>query len=261
MRRADPENDVPQLDDLLFAYQPIVPVDGGSGGWSEALLRWRSPAGALHGPAKVLPRLLAPARQGAFTRFTLERAAAVVAAAPDVVLSVNLSPSQIMDPTAVSTLQRLLPGVRSRLRIELTEQPVYDAAALWGCVKRIRESCDVVLLDDVTPQDLDLRSRSGAPIDGVKLDRSVVRLLADPDQAPRVRDFVSEASERFAIVVAEGIEDVAVCQELVSLGVSHVQGFGIALPGDQLVGPEARFGPESFRVPRVSVRSTIDRRV
>lgn len=259
MRRASFEGELPQLDDLGFAYQPIVPVDGGCGGWSEALLRWRSPAGELRGPAEVLPRLLAPARQGAFTRFTLERAAAVVAAVPDIVLSVNLSPAQVMHPVALNTLQRLLPGVRARLRIELTEQPVYDAAALWGCVKRIRERCDVVLLDDVTPQDLDLRSRSGAPIDGVKLDRSVVQLLADREHAARVRSFVTAVSERFPIVVAEGIEDLAVCQELVSLGVSHVQGFGIALPGNEIVGPEASFGPASFRDPREAVRSTVDR--
>ncbi len=259
MRRASFESDVPQLDDLGFAFQPIVPVDGGCGGWSEALLRWRSPAGDLRGPAEVLPKLLAPARQAAFTRFTLERAAAVVAAVPGIVLSVNLSPAQVMDPTALGTLQRLLPSVRSRLRIELTEQPVYDAATLWGCVKRIRESCDVVLLDDVTPQDLDLRSRSGAPFDGVKLDRSVVALLADREHAARVRSFVSAVAERYRIVVAEGIEDVAVCQELVSLGVSHVQGFGIALPGNEIAGPEVSFGPESFRGPRDVVRSTVER--
>jgi predicted signal transduction protein with EAL and GGDEF domain len=52
-----------------------------------------------------------------------------------------------------------------------------------------------------------------------------------PKQAHK---FVQEVVHRFEIVVAEGIEDPNACAELAALGISHVQGFGIARPAPEL---------------------------
>lgn len=220
----------PHLTELRFQYQPIVALKAEEPGWSEALVRWELADGTVRGPLDILPHWLGATRHELFTRFTLEYAARAIAATPDALVSVNLSPAQVMHPGTIQTLEKLLPSVRSRLRIELTEQRVYDSAALWDSLTLVRERCDIVLLDDVTLADLDLRVRDGAPIDGVKIDRSIIALLLDPDQRAKVRGFIRDVSDRFRIVVAEGIEDVTVCEDLLSFGASHVQGFGIAKP-------------------------------
>ena len=237
MRLTEPQRRAPRLTELRFQYQPIVSLSAGEPGWSEALVRWQLPDGTVLGPLDILPHWLSPSRQDEFTRFCIERAAAVIAANPEALVSVNLSPAQVMHPATLLALEGLLPSVRDRLRIELTEQRVYDMGALWGSLGTLRDRCGLVLLDDVTLEDLDLRSRAGAPIDGIKVDRSVIAQLSSRDDRPRIEKFLLNATERFPIVVAEGIEDTAVCEGLRELGVSHVQGFAIAKPRYELVEP------------------------
>lgn len=233
--RPELDRRAPRLNELRFQYQPIVSLSASESGWSEALVRWQLPDGTIRGPLDILPHWLSPNRHDAFTRFCIERAAAEIAARADTHVSVNLSPAQIMHPDTVHVLEGLLPSVRRRLRVELTEQRVYDMAALWGSLAVVRERCGLVLLDDVTLDDLDLRSRAGAPIDGVKIDRSVIGALAEGANRRQIVAFIREATARFDIVVAEGIEDVSICDGLRELGVSHVQGFGIARPRTELV--------------------------
>lgn len=236
MRTLAPRSRAPQLTELRFQYQPIVALRTDEPGWSEALVRWELADGTVRGPLDILPHWLAATRHELFTRFTLEHAAKAIASTPEALVSVNLSPAQIMHPGTVQTLEKLLPEVRARLRIELTEQRVYDTAALWDALTMVRERSEVVLLDDVTPADLDRRVRDGAPIDGVKIDRSAIALLLDAERREQVRAFIRDVAQRFPIVVAEGIEDAAVCEDLYAMGASHVQGFGIAKPSRRLLG-------------------------
>jgi EAL domain-containing protein (putative c-di-GMP-specific phosphodiesterase class I) len=226
----------PRLGELRFMYQPVVSLREDGDGWSEALVRWHLPDGTVRGPLDVLPHWLAASRQAAFTQYTFAQAAAALAAAPEAHVAVNLSPRQALHPVTLAALDGLLPDVRSRLRVEITEQRVRDATALNSALAAIRERCAAVLLDDVTENDLDLRSRATEGVDGVKLDRSVVGRMFAADDADVVRRFVRAACDRFPIVVAEGIEDAELCDALAVLGVSHVQGFGIARPRVELEG-------------------------
>ncbi len=217
-------------------YQPVVALREGGAGWSEALVRWLLPDGTVRGPLDVLPHWLAAPRQAAFTQYTLSQAAAALGSAPDAHVAVNLSPVQALHPVTLAVLDGLLPDVRARLRVEITEQRVRDMPALNSALAAIRERCAAVLLDDVTERDLDLRSRATEGVDGVKLDRSVVCRLFSPDEADIARAFVRAACDRFPIVVAEGVEEVDVCETLAALGVTHAQGFGIARPRNELEG-------------------------
>ncbi len=234
MRRSNFTHSTPRLAELRFLYQPIVALRSDEHGWSEALIRWQLADGTIRGPLDILPHWLAASRHETFTRFTLERAASAIAATPTAHISVNLSPAQVMHPGTITALERLLPSVRDRLRIELTEQQVFNSSALWDSLALIREHCSMVLLDDVTPTDLDLRMREGAPVDGVKLDRSVVSQLQEADTREATLRFIRDATERFPLVVAEGVEDPDLCAELFALDVSHAQGFGIARPDVEL---------------------------
>lgn len=227
----------PRLSELRFQFQPIVSLTRDQASWSEALVRWHLSDGTIRGPNDVLPHWLAATRQEEFTRFSLERAATALALHPTAQISVNLSPTQVTHPMTLAVLEGLLPVIRNRLRIELTEQHFFDTAALWDSLRAIRERCGVVLLDDVTLSDIHSRVREGCPVDGVKLDRSVVTGLGDRDLRPELVNLVRDLTERFALVVAEGVEDPEWCDELRAMGVSHVQGFGIGRPRPDLIEP------------------------
>lgn len=244
MRRSPPAARLPSLHELRFHYQPIAPLAGHEPGWSEALVRWALPDGTVRGPLDVLPHWLAPGRLETFTQHTLRSAAAAVADANGAVVSVNMSPTQVMHPAALAELERLLPEIRSRVRIELTEERVHDPGGLRDAITVLRERCQILLLDDVTPEDLGHRAYDGDSVDGVKLDRAVVALFFDTARRPDVTRFVRAAAERFPIVVAEGIEDPAMCDALAELGVTHAQGFGIARPTPLLASAPPRVPSE-----------------
>lgn len=224
------------LDALRFQFQPVVPVAKASGaGWYEALVRWQLPDGTVRGPLDVLPYWLASGRLAAFTRFTVQQVAESLQAHPELRLSINLSPRQVTHPVIRRLLEELLPAVRGRLVVELTEQRYRDLAALWSSLAAMGADLDLVLLDDVTCDDLARRWRADAPVDGIKLDRSVLERLLDPVEGERAADLVREAAGRYAVVVAEGIEQPDQLAVLDGLGVTHVQGFGIGRPGAGLV--------------------------
>ena len=225
----------PPIAELGFVFQPIEPL-GGHDAWVEALVRWHLPDGTVRGPLEVLPHWLAPGRRATFTRLTFAWAAEALAVAPRASVSVNLSPDQVLDPHTQQVLEAMLPALRRRLRIEVTEQRARDLRSLGSALADLRARCGGLLLDDVTAGDLDLRSRLCDALDGVKLDRSVVEGVFDPSTAAAMRRFTRAACERFAIVVAEGIEDADRCDALHDLGVTHVQGFAIGRPRGDLGG-------------------------
>jgi len=227
---------IPELDDLHHFYQPIASLAGAPAGWSEALVRWQLADGTVRGPLDILPYWLAPVRRETFTHFTLLRAAQALAANSEVRMSINLSPGQLQLPVTLCTLTGMLESVTRRLYVEVVEAQPEESPALARQLAAVRERCGAILLDDVTPTDLDGRLRFGAPVDGVKLDRSVVRaaLYAGGVARDGAQEFIRRARDRFEIVVAEGVEDPSACEALKALGASHVQGFGIARPGVEL---------------------------
>ncbi len=225
------------LDQLGFQYQPIVPLEPGRAGWHEALLRWHLPDGTIRGPQDALSTWLSPHRQQAFTRFTVDRAAALMEREPAARLSINLSPRQAVHPTTIATLEDLLPAVRERLIVEITEQRYRDVDGLWSTLEALATHCGLVLLDDLTIDDLGRRSRAWAPVDGIKLDRSVLVALVDQDRRAATATAIQVAAERYEVVVAEGIEDPRHLSLLDGLGITHAQGFGLGRPAAQLAAP------------------------
>ena len=252
----------PPLDALRFLYQPVEALSTSDDGWHEALVRWYLDDGTVRGPDTVLPYWLEPTRQPTFTRFTVQHAAEALHAHPNARLSVNLSPRQATHPTALCALEEVLADVRGRLIVELTEQRYLDIGGLWASLAALGDRLNLVLLDDVSAPDLERRWQLDAPVDGIKLDRSVLALLRDHDTRPRVAKLVREAASRFRIVVVEGVEDAHELDLLDGLGATHVQGFGIGRPGRALAPDDLRRrdrGRASEPRPRADVRARPDR--
>jgi diguanylate cyclase len=253
MSQVSPPHQPPPLDELHFQFQRIAPLRAGETGWHEALVRWHLPDGTIRGPLDVLPYWLAPNHQAEFTRFTIERAAATLVANDGARVSINLSPRQVAHPMAVATLEQLRPEIRSRMIVELTEQRMRDMQTLWNSVNELRERCELVVLDDVTRHDMSTRFRDDVPVDGVKLDRGVVGLLAEHEERQRTISFIRTCTDRFPIVVAEGLEEQSLQELLLELGVSHVQGFGIAMPRRQIGMPDRPEDERRGRGPQPTV--------
>ncbi len=231
-----PHKRAPRLQELRFQYQPVVALDetAPGGTWFEALVRWNLTDGTILGPLAVLPYWLGPTRRHAFTTFTVQQAALTLSRHANARLSINLSPDQLVHPGTVQALAALRPQVRERLVIELTEQRIADIRGYWRALEAIREVCGMIVLDDVSFDDMASRYRPGAPVDGVKLDRDLLPALLGRERHDAALALLERARERFGVIVAEGIEDPVALDALATLGISHVQGFGIGAPAPRL---------------------------
>jgi EAL domain-containing protein (putative c-di-GMP-specific phosphodiesterase class I) len=136
----------------------------------------------------------------------------------------------------------------------VTEQHYRDVMGLWSTLESLATQCQLVLLDDLTVEDLRRPARAHAPVDGIKLDRTVLAALVDPDTRAATADALRGVADRYAIVVAEGVEDVGHLQLLDGLGITHAQGFGIGRPTAQ---PAATTWPDDapLRPPIGAVRT------
>ena len=79
------------------------------------------------------------------------------------------------------------------------------------------------------------------PLDGLKIDRSfVLGLLANPDDAAIVSSTIGLSKQLGLSVIAEGIEDRATADFLISMGCGEGQGyfFGRPMPASEF---EAKF--------------------
>jgi EAL domain-containing protein (putative c-di-GMP-specific phosphodiesterase class I) len=80
------------------------------------------------------------------------------------------------------------------------------------------------------------------PVDAVKIDKSfVIDMLSDTDSATIVRSTIGLAHDLDLKVVAEGVENQAVLDELALLGCDVAQGYHIGKPA-----PAEQFDPHVF---------------
>jgi len=156
-------------------------------------------------------------------------------------LSLNLPPSKLADPQLVEQLDRELQthGLPAqRLTIEVTEQSVLQTNAVVSAnLRQLRERGVLISLDDFGTGYSSLSLLGTLQPDEVKIDRSFVMAMAADSYARQIVTLVVDMAQRMGLrVVAEGVEDQGVLEDLLDLGVSHFQGFHFSrpLPSDQL---------------------------
>jgi EAL domain-containing protein (putative c-di-GMP-specific phosphodiesterase class I) len=209
-----------------LALQPIVDVPTGIAIGVEALTRFDSPQATQEWFAQAEPLGL---------RLQLELAAARTALAaldrPDHAgyLSLNLSPQAILSEDFPQLMAAADPA---SLVVEITEHAaVKDYDALSKALRPYRDAGLRLAVDDAgagyaSPHHiLELRP------DFIKIDLSLVRdIHVDPARQALVTLLVSFARTVDAVLVAEGVEQQAELDMLVTLGVRQMQGYLLCPP-------------------------------
>jgi diguanylate cyclase (GGDEF)-like protein len=240
-----------ERNEFELFYQPQVRlVDGGLIG-VEALIRWHHPERGVVAPGEFMPVVNTSSISERIAAWVLDTAGRQARtwelAGLGVRVGVNLSPSQLQAGDLAGSIAQLLDATglaASLLELEVTEDVLLqDEDSVLETFKRIQNLGVRIVFDDFGTGYASLSYLKKFPLDGLKIDRSFVRdLLIDSDDAAIVGSTVGLSKQLGLSVIAEGIEDRATADFLLSLGCADGQGyfFGRPMP---VADFEARFMP------------------
>ncbi len=220
-------------------YQPIVRMNDRTATAVEVLARLNHP---VHGA--VTPDWFVPRFEDSGLAFSLTDLISTHAfsdrAGPHfrglgLAVAVNYPLKVLSHPLAAVSLDRkraALGLTPDQVIVELTEsRPVEDFVTLGRSMETLRKMGYRISIDDVGPAVKNFERLLTLPFTGLKLDKSIVRMLGSlgpgAAQAPRA---IEQAQARGLNVVAEGVETREMWDRLLALGVQEAQGFFIARP-------------------------------
>jgi diguanylate cyclase (GGDEF)-like protein/PAS domain S-box-containing protein len=239
-------------------YQPQVRlVDSGLIG-AEALIRWRHPERGLVSPGMFMPVVNTSSISERISGWVLETACRQARkwelAGYGIRVGVNLSPSQLHSGDLAKSVAEVLGTIGlspSLLELEVTEDILLrDEERVLDLFRRIQQLGVRLVFDDFGTGYASLSYLKKFPLDGLKIDRSfVLNLLTDSDDAAIVGSTVGLSRQLGLSVIAEGIENRAIADLLITMGCEEGQGyfFGKPMPARELEGqfmvePEAIAG-------------------
>ncbi len=236
-----------ERNEFELFYQPQVRLTDGALIGAEALIRWRHPTRGLVSPAEFMPVVNTSSISERIAGWVMDTACRQARlwelAGHNIRVGINLSPSQFeSSDLAISVAEMLkMTGLSpALLELEVTEDILLqDEEQVLGTFKRIRELGVRVVFDDFGTGFGGLSYLKKFSLDGLKIDRSfVLELLVDCNDAAIVGSTVSLGKQLGMSVIAEGIENRATADLLLSMGCEEGQGyfFGRPMPATSFEG-------------------------
>lgn len=232
---------------VSLAYQPIVAATSRAHAFDEALMRVRAGDGSMLDGGQVVPVAERLGLVRLIDHRVLELALAHMAADPSARLSVNVSPSSILDREWSDLLQagtRRMPELARRLIVEITESAaIRDIEETRRFVTRIRDLGCRVAIDDFGAGYTSFRNLRDLGVDMVKIDGGfVARMLLSADDRKFVTTLLDLARHMGMETVAEWVEDETTARLLVDLGCDYLQGSHLGAAAERAPAPTAAAG-------------------
>lgn len=241
--RLQVEREMPQglaRGEFIPYFQATVGRDGQLIG-AEALVRWHHAERGLVSPGTFIPVAEETGLIHDLGEVVLRRVCEQLVVwsqhpgMAHLVCSVNVSVSQFRSPAFVERVQRILAetGVNpARVRLEVTESlMVDDVEATISRMEALRDLGITFALDDFGTGYSSLAYLKRLPLDVIKIDQSFVRgVLSDANDAAIVQTIIALAGSMGLDVLAEGVEEAAVRDYLLTEGCFCFQGYYFGRP-------------------------------
>lgn len=225
--------------DLVLAYQPKLSLPELRVVGAEALMRWNRPEAGNVPPALFIDLAEMTGQIDPLTRFSFQRALCQLAEWPKSVgqisVAVNVTPSMICNAGLVEMIRNAAGACAvdpSRLTVEVTENALMaDCERGHRVLTELRELGVRVSIDDFGVGYTSLSYLKQIPADELKIDRSFVMNMQGSKPDRKVVEQAIALGHAFGLeVVAEGVENESVAQDLVSMGCDFAQGFLFTQP-------------------------------
>jgi len=222
---------------IKLAYEPVVAAASRECAFHECLVRMDQGDGQV----LLAPDIVPVAERLGLIRLVdhrvLELVVAELAAAPDICLSLNISPDTTMDPdwwAGIESLMLAHPGVAERLIVEITETvAIQDIDDVRGFVTRLKNFGSRIAIDDFGAGYTSFRNLRKLGVDIVKIDGAFVQNIArSADDRAFVQTLIDLARRLQIKTVAEWVQDEESAVMLREWGCDYIQGrlIGLASP-------------------------------
>jgi diguanylate cyclase (GGDEF)-like protein len=223
-------------DEFVLHYLPTISLETGQITGVEALLRWQHPTRGLLSPfdflivAEELDIIIDVGRW--VIREACRQVAAWTALRPEgdrLTVAVNLSARQFVSTDFLDDVGRAVSDFGlppASLALEVNERVVArDMSRAVGVLTGLRSLGTRIHLDDFGSGNSPIGYLQRLPLDGVKIDHTLVNRMDRDEKALRlVRSVVGLAREFGLDVVAEGITSAGHLKVLQEIGCTHGQG-------------------------------------
>jgi EAL domain-containing protein (putative c-di-GMP-specific phosphodiesterase class I) len=219
---------------ITLAFEPVIEALARKPAFYECLVRMEQEGGKL----LLAPDIVPVAERLGLIRLVdhrvLELVVAELAAAPQVSLSLNISPDTTMDTdwwASIESLMRANPSVAERLIVEITETvAIQDIDDLRGFVTRLKNLGSRIAIDDFGAGYTSFRNLRKLAVDIVKIDGAFVQNIASSsDDRAFVQTLIDLARRLKIKTVAEWVQDEAAAAMLRDWGCDYIQGRLIGL--------------------------------
>ncbi|AMD02694.1 putative bifunctional diguanylate cyclase/phosphodiesterase [Halomonas chromatireducens] len=231
--------------ELILHYQPQIDMATAEVIGFEALVRWKHPKEGLKAPDSFLPLTEGTQLETSLGEWVLRQALTQLGCWQQqglvLPVSVNISPSHLLNPDFVPRLEGLLAAnpwiTTDRLKLEVVETAaMHDIKAALDTIDRCQAMGIEVAIDDFGTGFSSLTYLRQLPVDMIKIDKSFVRdMLTDPSDLAIVESVIYMARRFDRALLAEGVETLEHADALLGRGCRLAQGYGIARP----MAPEA----------------------
>ena len=226
-------------EELALAYQPIFSIEEESLVGFEALCRWDHARRGVIPPLSFIPVAEVAGQMPDIGEWVLDAACRQSVTWSELwgtglSMAVNVSGRQLADARFPASVARVLnaSGLRPELlTLEITEGILLEEGAEYEtALRELRELGVRLAVDDFGIGYSSLDSLGRFPVDQVKLDRAVVRGVADRGDTRILGAVVRLSHELGLAVIAEGIECDAERSLVRQIGCDAMQGYLLGYP-------------------------------
>lgn len=228
---------------VTAAFQPVVDARAVSRlAFHEALMRIRTPGGALLPPGQFLPAVQDPGLVAALDRMVLSLVLDQLSAWPEARIAINVAGPTTCDAEWLALLRRAVrqaPDLGFRLIVELNEQDaVWTRPACGHFLHALREMGLSIALDDFGAGATGFNCFRDQRFDIVKIDGCYGDGLdRDLDAQALVRALVDIARHFEMLTVIEFIASPADARRAIAMGIDCLQGHLFGHPAPHLHEP------------------------